>query len=199
MTSVSEGTTPTTKPTSAPASAPTPLEGLAWLGRQPEARAGVLLRVLIGLGRFVAFRFCGLTLRAEGMEHQPTRAHILACAVHRSWIDAPLVVGVFPASPRIWYLGSGVATFRGRWRERFMRRFGGILPVYRGGLDVSVHVESARAVLDGGAVFGIFPEGSRAGEPGETKPFRRGVGLIALRTGGPIVPVALAGPRELYR
>lgn len=176
-----------------------PPEGLAWLGRRPGPDPGWRLRLLAPVGRFVAFRLLGLHLRVEGMEHRPAGPYILACAIHRSWIDAFLLVGAFSLEPRIWYLGSGAATFRRRWREWYMRRLGGILPVYRGGASIEPHLESARAVLDAGAVFAIFPEGGRTGEPDAVQRFRGGLGYLALRTGATILPVALAGTKELYR
>lgn len=178
-----------------------PIEGLAFLkGRLPSPRAGLLLRFLAALGRFTGRHVAGLRWSVEGLEHLPQGGRfIIACAVHRNWIDAPLLVGVLPLEPRIWYIGSGVAAFRARWSEWLLDAIGGILPVYRGGTDIEVHVDAARAVLEGGAVFGIFPEGSRRGDPFLPEPFRRGVGLIGLRTGVPIVPVILAGTAELYR
>lgn len=178
-----------------------PIEGLAFLrGRLPSPRAGLLLRVLAAAGSFIGRHLAGLRWSVEGAEHLPSRGrYILACALHRNWIDAPLLVGVMPLEPRIWYIGSGVAAFRAKWSEWLLRLIGGILPVYRGGTDVEVHVDGARAVLEGGAIFGIFPEGSRRGDPFRPEPFRRGVGLIGLRTGVPIVPVILAGTAELYR
>jgi 1-acyl-sn-glycerol-3-phosphate acyltransferase len=183
------------RPVAAPEARP---EGLAWLGRSPESRAPVRLRVVAAIGRLI-LRLAGLRIRVEGLERPPAPGSIVACAMHRSWLDAPLLVACLPLQPRIWYLGSGEATFRSRSREAFMRWLGGILPVYRGGLNVDVNVASAQAVLDAGALFGIFPEGTRAGEPTHLREFRRGVGLIALRTGAPIVPVALGGTAELYR
>ncbi|HSO30849.1 MAG TPA: lysophospholipid acyltransferase family protein [Candidatus Sulfomarinibacteraceae bacterium] len=182
-------------------SKPEPVEGLAFLrGRLPSARAGPLLRLLAAAGRFVGRYVAGLRWSVEGAEHLPNGGgYILACALHRNWIDAPLLVGIMPLEPRVWYIGSGPAAFRARWSEWLLRLIGGILPVYRGGTDVEVHVDAARAVLDGGAIFGIFPEGSRRGDPFAPEPFRRGVGLIGLRTGAPIVPVVLAGTAELYR
>jgi 1-acyl-sn-glycerol-3-phosphate acyltransferase len=173
-------------------------EGLEWLGREPEARASMRLRAVAAGGRAI-LRLADLRVRVEGLEHPPAPGSIVACAMHRSWIDAPLLVAALPLQPRIWYLGSGEATFKSHSREAFMRWLGGILPVYRGGTDIDVHVESARAVMAAGALFGIFPEGTRAGDPMTPREFRRGIGLIALRTGAPIVPVALAGTTELYR
>lgn len=180
---------------------PEKLEGLAYLrGARPSPTAPWALGALVALGSFVARRVAGLRWTVEGREHLPAGGgYIIACAIHRSWIDAPLLIASLPLEPRIWSIGSGVAAFKSRWTGWLLRRLGGLLPVYRGGTDVEVHVEAARAVVEAGAVFAIFPEGTRHGDPLEPTPFRRGVGLIALRTGAPIVPVVMAGTHELYR
>ena len=140
----------------------------------------------------------GIHVSVEGREHLPERGYIVACAAHRSWFDGPLLMSEF-LRPRIWYIASASAIFKFPGMEWAMRRFGGMVPVYRGGVDIEVHVEAARAILDAGAVFGIYPEGTRAGDQDHLTAFRRGVGLIGLRTGAPIVPVALGGTQELYR
>ncbi len=123
---------------------------------------------------------------------------MLVVAAHRGWIDPFLVMHALPFQPRCWFLGSGPSTFTSRWREWLIRRLGGLLPVWRGGLGVEAHVRSARAVLDAGAVFVQMPEGSVNGPPGRIGPFRPGAALIALRTGAPIAPLAMAGTEELY-
>ena len=43
-----------------------------------------------------------------------------------------------------------------------------------------------------------MPEGTVSGPPGRLGPFRTGWAVIALRTGAPIVPLAMAGTEELY-
>jgi len=103
-----------------------------------------------------------------------------------------------PLEPRCWFLGSGPSTFTSRWREWLVHRLGGLLPVWRGGLGIEGHVRSARAVVDAGAVFVQMPEGTVNGPPGRLGPFRPGAALIAMRTGAPIVPLAMAGTEELY-
>ena len=80
-----------------------------------------------------------------------------------------------------------------------MRRFGGMVPVHRGGVDIGVHVEAAQSIIDAGAVFAIYPEGTRTGDEVALTAFRRGIGVIGLRTAAPIVPVALGGTKSLYR
>ncbi|HEX5591135.1 MAG TPA: hypothetical protein VFX65_12670, partial [Candidatus Limnocylindrales bacterium] len=56
----------------------------------------------------------------------------------------------------------------------------------------------ARAVLANGGVFVLVPEGGVAGPPDRLGTFRTGAAILALRTGAPIVPIALAGAHELY-
>src|SRR4029078_5325387 len=90
------------------------------------------------------------------------------------------------------------STFTARWREVLIHRLGGLLPVWRGGLGVDQHVESARAVVRNGGGVAQMPEGTVSGPAGRIGPFRPGAALIALRTGAPIVPLAMAGTEEVY-
>src|SRR5439155_765613 len=89
--------------------------------------------------------------------------YLLIGAIHRGWMDPFLVLHALPLQPRPWFLGSGPSAFDRRWKEWILRRIGGILPVWRGGIGVEQHVASARAVLDPGGAFGLFPEGGVAG------------------------------------
>jgi 1-acyl-sn-glycerol-3-phosphate acyltransferase len=113
-------------------------------------------------------------------------------------MDPFVAMHALPVEPRCWFLGSGPSTFTSRWRELLIRRLGGLLPVWRGGLGIESHVRSARAVVEAGAVFVQMPEGTVNGPPGKLGPFRPGAALIALRTGAPVVPLAIAGTEELY-
>jgi 1-acyl-sn-glycerol-3-phosphate acyltransferase len=173
-------------------------EGLAWLGKAPSPRAGPIVRALLRLFRWAMTTIGGIHVTVEGREHLPADAYIVACAAHRSWFDGPLLMSEF-VRPRIWYIASASAIFKFPGMEWAMRRFGGMVPVHRGGVDIDVHVEAAQAILDAGGVFGIYPEGTRAGDEFELTAFRRGIGLIGSRTGAPIVPVALGGTKSLYR
>ena len=173
-------------------------EGLAWLGRTPESRASVLYRLLRLVARgllFGAFRF---RIATSGQEHLPKGGYLLVGAAHRGWMDPFLALHAIPPTPRAWFLGSGPSTFTSWWRERLIRRVGGLLPVWRGGVGIEAHVASARAVIGNGGVFVQMPEGTVSGPPGRVGPFRSGAGIIALRTGAPIVPLAMAGTEELY-
>jgi 1-acyl-sn-glycerol-3-phosphate acyltransferase len=173
-------------------------EGLEWLGRQPEARASLLYRLLRLVARFVLFGLFRFRIDTAGQEHLPKGGYLLIAGAHRGWMDPFVAMHAVPAEPRCWFLGSAPSTFTTRWREALIHRLGGLLPVWRGGLGIEGHVRSARAVIDAGAVFVQMPEGTINGPAGRLGPFRPGAALIALRTGAPIVPLAMAGTEELY-
>jgi 1-acyl-sn-glycerol-3-phosphate acyltransferase len=174
-------------------------EGLDWLGRQPEVRATIQYRAARILARLVLFGIFRFRIRTEGREHLPRGGgYLLIGAAHRGWMDPFLVLHALPPAPRAWFLGSAASTFRSRSRERLIRWIGGLLPVWRGGIGIDQHLRAADAVLGAGGVFVQMPEGTVSGPVGRIGPFRTGAALIALRTGAPIVPLALAGTEELY-
>jgi 1-acyl-sn-glycerol-3-phosphate acyltransferase len=174
------------------------VEGLAWLGRTPEARASIPYRLLRLLARFVLFVMFRFRIETSGQEHLPAGGYLLVGAAHRGWMDPFLVLHALPPEPRVWFLGSAPSTFTTWWRERLVHVIGGLLPVWRGGIGADQHVASALGVLGNGAVFAQMPEGTVSGPVGTIGPFRAGWALIAIRTGAPIVPFAMAGTEELY-
>jgi hypothetical protein len=174
------------------------LEGLDWLGRPPESKASMIYRALRLLARAILFGAFRFRIETSGQEHLPAGGYLIVGAAHRGWMDPFLVLHALPEQPRAWFLGSGPSTFTSRWRESFIRRVGGLLPVWRGGVGIDGHVASARAVVANGGVFAQMPEGTVSGPPGRIGPFRNGWALIALRVGAPIVPIAMAGTEELY-
>ena len=173
-------------------------EGLAWLGREPETHASLLYRAVRLLARGVLFGLFRFRAETSGREHVPSGGYLLVAAVHRGWMDPFLVQHALPLEPRVWFLGSGPSAFSSRWREALLHRLGGMLPVWRGGIGIDQHVESAQAVLRAGGVFVLMPEGGISGPPDHPASFRFGSALICLRTGAPILPLAIAGSQELY-
>ncbi|MEA2608137.1 MAG: 1-acyl-sn-glycerol-3-phosphate acyltransferase [Chloroflexota bacterium] len=158
----------------------------------------MLYRLVRLAARFVIFAGFRFRLSTEGQERLPGGGYLLVAAAHRGWMDPFVVLHALPVEPRAWFLGSGPSTFTSRWRERFVHRLGGLLPVWRGGLGIDPHVASAQAVIGNGGVFVQMPEGTVSGPPGRIGQFRTGWAVIALRTDAPIVPFAIAGTDELY-
>lgn len=174
-------------------------EGLDWLGRPPESTAGPLVRAVAVVTRLVIFGLFRFRVSTTGRENLPSGGgYLVVAAIHRGWMDPLLILDALPLQPRVWFLGSGPSAFSARWREWLLHRLGGMLPVWRGGVGVDQHVAAARAVLANGGVLVLVPEGGVAGPPDRLGTFRTGAALIALRTGAPIVPIALAGTHELY-
>jgi 1-acyl-sn-glycerol-3-phosphate acyltransferase len=175
------------------------VEGLAWLGRQPEAKASLFYRVVRLLVRFLCFVVFRFRIATSGQEHIPAGGgYLVVAAAHRGWMDPFVVMHALPGEPRAWFLGSAPSALTSRTREWLARSVGGLLPVWRGGVGIDAHVASAKAVIANGAVFVQMPEGTVSGPPGRLGPLRNGWAIIAMRTDAPILPIAMAGTEELY-
>jgi 1-acyl-sn-glycerol-3-phosphate acyltransferase len=72
-----------------------------------------------------------------------------------------------------------------------LRRFRHI-PVRRGQPDAAA-LDDARAVITGGGLAGIFPEGTVNPDPETLQRGRSGVARLALSTGAPVVPTGIWG------
>ncbi|MEU6161096.1 lysophospholipid acyltransferase family protein [Streptomyces sp. NPDC047130] len=117
----------------------------------------------------------------------PTGPAILAVN-HSHLLDGPMVMGV---SPRPTHFLIKKEAFVGPL-DPFLRGIGQ-LSVDRHGTDRAA-VTDALGVLADGGVLGIFPEGTR-GE-GDFASLRAGLAYFAVRSGAPIVPVAVLGSAE---
>ena len=131
-------------------------------------------------------------VRRTGREHIPSGKVILA-ANHRSFLD-PFVIGLCVRRP-IYFVAK---------RELFENRLIawvlnclGAFPIRRGESDEE-SVQTALALLDRGEAVVIFPEGTRR-RSGPLKEPKRGVGRLALESGAPVVPVAVAGTERARR
>jgi len=76
-------------------------------------------------------------------------------------------------------------------------RFGGDIPLRRGARDsVAEMMAECERALAGGISIMMFPEGTRS-KDGNLLPFKDGAFGLAIRTGVPVLPVAIAGTREM--
>jgi 1-acyl-sn-glycerol-3-phosphate acyltransferase len=157
--------------------------------------ATVVFRVV----RFVARAVFHLLFRFDvtGRERIPNSAFVVI-ANHLGWMDAISLLLLFPPEPRIHFLADPTSMMRNRPLWMLVRATGGIVPVNRarhGDPRLFRHVD--RCLKAGGAVA-LFPEGDFGPREGELLPFKKGFAHFAVENGVPVVPVGLAGMRELW-
>ena len=114
-------------------------------------------------------------------------------ANHQSWYDIPALLVSLPGQTRF-------MAKKGLFQIPFLGwalRAGGFIPVDRHN-RTSARESFASAVqsLRGGASVLLFPEETRSPD-GQMLPFKKGGFLLALRCGFPIVPIGIAGTREI--
>src|SRR3954464_1117355 len=146
----------------------------------------VLKAVLTPILRFL-FR-----VRVEGDENLPKKGPAILASNHLSFSDSiflPLVL-----RRRITFVAKA-EYFEQRKTAWFFRAVGQI-PIKRGGGSASQRaLDSAMDVLEGGCLFGIYPEGTRSPD-GKLYKGHTGVARLALKSGAPVIAVAMVGTRE---
>src|SRR5919206_3249684 len=132
-------------------------------------------------------------LECHGRENIPRSGPLILAANHRSFLD-PFVVGVCMRRPV--YFVAKQELFEKRWQGWLLNALGAF-PVRRGESDEE-SVATAKQILERGDAVVIFPEGTRIRTGSLGRP-KRGVGRLALETGAPVVPVAVAGSERTRR
>jgi long-chain acyl-CoA synthetase len=148
-------------------------------------------------------------VKSSGLDRvQATQGPVLFAANHQSHFDLPAILAALP-SPRRYRLATAMS--REFFRAYFHPQGHGLTERFRFGLEYFLaclffnafplpqREAGARDSLrymgelaaDGWSIL-IFPEGIRT-QAGEIRKFQPGVGLIAAKTGLPVVPVRLIG------
>ena len=140
---------------------------------------------LFGLWFRLQFR-----LRIEDREHEPRNGPVLAVSNHVSAVD-PLIVGV-ALRRRARYMAKQ-ELFRIPVLAVLLRSVGAF-PVRRGEVDRQAVRRSLEA-LEQGDLLVMFPEGTRS-PGGRLMSAEPGAALLALRTGAPVLPIAVIGTQH---
>ncbi|TXS51188.1 lysophospholipid acyltransferase family protein [Streptomyces sp. t39] len=126
--------------------------------------------------------------RVLGAWHVPASGPVIMAVNHAHNIDGPMLMGTAPRP--VHFLIK---------KEAFVGPLGAFLtgigqvPVDRTTADRTA-IGNALGVLENGGVLGIFPEGTRG--QGDFASLRAGLAYFAVRSGAPIVPVAVLGSTE---
>lgn len=138
----------------------------------------------------------GVSLVVEGLENIPKDTACVFVGNHRSYYDIPLLLASLDKP-------HGVLAKEELEKipllNRWMKLLGCVF-VQRDDLRASVRaLNDATAIVENGRSFVIFPEGTRyKGEEGGAGEFKAGAFRIAIKTGVPVVPVAISGARGLF-
>jgi 1-acyl-sn-glycerol-3-phosphate acyltransferase len=125
-----------------------------------------------------------------GVERVPKEGPLIVVSNHLNNADPPLLGAAIPR--RIHFMAK---------QELFDSPFGwamrwfGAFPVRRFEADLAA-LRAAQGILKEGDVIGMFPEGHRS-RTGGMGPPHPGTALIALRTGAPLLPVAITGTERI--
>ena len=130
------------------------------------------------------------TLEVEGWENVPAGACLFA-SNHQSMLDPPLIGSSLPRE----------ISFIAR-RSLFDNAVFGFvirachsIPVDRGEADIGA-IRAALAALKAGEGLLIFPEGTRS-QDGVIAAPKAGAGLLACKSGVPVVPIRIRGARDV--
>ncbi|MEK9658886.1 MAG: (d)CMP kinase [Chloroflexota bacterium] len=126
------------------------------------------------------------SLTVEGREHVPPKGPLIVAPNHLSNADPPLMVYSMPRP--IWFMAKR-GLFWGPLVSLILRSWHAY-PVERDGRDVDALRWALGTLADGRALL-VFPEGTRS--RGALRRGNTGLAYLALRSGAPVLPVAITG------
>ena len=138
----------------------------------------------------------GVRLSVEGLDNIPKDGPCVFVANHRSYYDIPLLLAGLDEPYGIL---AKEELEKIPLLNRWMKLLGCVF-VQRDDVRASVRaLNDATAIVESGRSFIICPEGTRyKGEEGGAGEFKAGAFRIAVKTGAPVVPVAISGARGLF-
>jgi 1-acyl-sn-glycerol-3-phosphate acyltransferase len=146
------------------------------------ATRGILAGLLRGVFR----------LEITGRELIPARGPLILAPNHRSLIDIPVAAAV--TKRKVWFMAKE-ELFASKLSAALLGRLGAF-PVRRGRPD-RAPLQRALQLLSQGEVVGIFPEGTRR-PLARFEELEEGFAYVAIRSGAPVVPVAISGTEAIF-
>ena len=176
-----------------------PVLGVEWIIAKSKQKTADLHQMRIVQWGFRCIMFLsGVKVEVKGTENIPVDTPVVYVANHRGIFD---VLATYPNCPRITGYIAKDAIEKVPFLRLWMRRIH-CLFIDRDDIKQSLKVILAAIDLvnQGVSVF-VFPEGTRCRDvehPDAMLPFKEGSFKIALKTGCPIVPIAITGTGEIF-
>jgi 1-acyl-sn-glycerol-3-phosphate acyltransferase len=166
--------------------------------QRPGLRAALLYSLAAALLGAVVSTVSRLELtRRSTPSAQLPDGPVIVVANHTSFADGILLALVGRRLGRSLRLMATGGVFRSGLVGPVVRRLG-FIPVQRGTSAAAGSLDAAATALEAGEAVGLFPEGRITRDP-QHWPERSKTGAVrlALRTGAPVVPVALVGAQQV--
>ena len=146
------------------------------------------------LSRLVVAAFTRAYLRVhlDGRDRLPPGPAIY-CFNHMSWADPFVLMAVLPLRPRLWFFGPKEEDMAIGGRNRVMFWTGTAIPYKPGKNDLLEATRRVAAVMATGSVVAIAGEGRIHVRESELLPLSEGAAFFAMRSGVPLVPMAIHG------
>jgi 1-acyl-sn-glycerol-3-phosphate acyltransferase len=143
-------------------------------------------------GRFLAQIFLPTfgSITVEGRENVPLSGPLLIASNHQSLADPAVLI--YAIDRPMWWMAKR-SLFKGWLASWFLRQVH-VFGVNRQKQDLGALAHTQK-LLDQGRALLIFPEGTR--HPGALGKGHDGIAYMALRTGVPVIPVAITGTERI--
>lgn len=138
--------------------------------------------------RLISWFICKISfnIRTEGIKNLPADNKIIIVANHTSYLD-PIALGVAIPKKIRWVVRKDVYNV---WWLKWLFFLTGM--IHENGA-----VGNSLSCLESGNTIGVFPEGVRSWD-GKLQAGKRGVAVLALKTGAFVIPCAIRGSFEAY-
>lgn len=152
------------------------------------------------VGRHIVAPLLRLVYRPKviGTRNVPKHGKIILASNHLSFIDSLVIPMTAPRRVQFlakshYFEGTGL---KGAISRSFFTAIGAVGVKRGAGQAAQEALEQSRRIIDTGAAFAVYPEGTRSLD-GRLYKGRTGIGWLALTTGAKVVPVGLIGTADV--
>jgi len=137
----------------------------------------------------------GVRVNVRGVENIPKGAPVIFLSNHQGAFDIPALQAYIPLRYR-WVAKKSLFSIP---VVGWSMSMAGYIPIEReAARKASKSIDAAAEKIKNGLSVLVFPEGTRS-VSGELLPFKRGAFSLAVRSGAPVIPVAITGTKDIMK
>ena len=160
---------------------------------------GVALGICSQLFRACMYILCHsyFSIRSDGIEHIPKGQRYIIAANHTSHLDTiAIMTALGSESRRLQVAGAKEYFFDSKIKSWFFSNFMNVVPFDRETISLQ-SLNMSKEILNEDLCLLIYPEGTRSID-GKLQLFKAGLGVLALKTGVPIIPSYIEGTYQAW-